>query len=340
MDYGNKKSGKGQKQDEEIGLPPPAQKVKSDKISTLWSGYGSIVRQTYLLDPKDKTRTTVILKHVSASHLAGSNFDVSHERKLISYEVERFFYKNLASKVQGAPVAKLFESGPDSILMEDLAVNYPKENYSYSLDSAKVVLKWLANFHATFWQDTKQAVVPPPSKDVSKAQGVWQQGSYWYLDTRQDEFEQLNDDWKALAVKVDEKLKSDGYTFQTLLHGDAKAANIVFNSEGTECAMYDFQYIGRGYGVKDLVYFLSTGVKNMAQNEKELLGYYHQELVSGLSRKENGVQLAEQYTKDIMMEHYELALVDWLRFMKGWGMWGDSRYVERRVDEIRKKYNW
>ncbi|RYE31695.1 MAG: DUF1679 domain-containing protein, partial [Sphingobacteriales bacterium] len=126
------------------------------------------------------------------------------------------------------------------------------------------------------------AVVPPPSKEVSKAEGVWQQGCYWYLDTRQDEFSGLNEDWKTLGRKVDEKLKGDGYTFQTLTHGDAKSANIVFNSEGTECAMYDFQYVGRGYGVKDLVYFLSTSTRNMAQNEKELLGYYYEELIRAL----------------------------------------------------------
>jgi len=325
---------------EEFCLPSPAQKIKSEKISSLWSGYGSIIRQTYLLNPKDKTRTTAILKHVSADHLAGSHFDVSHERKLISYHVERFFYKNLSKNVEGAAVAKLLDSAPDCVIIEDLSVNYPNERYSSSTESAKIVLRWLANFHASFWQETKQAVVPPPSKEVSKAEGVWQQGCYWYLDTRQDEFSELSEDWKALGIKVDEKLKGDGYTFQTLNHGDAKAANIVFNSEGTECAMYDFQYVGRGYGVKDVVYFLSTSVKNIAQNEKDLLKYYYEELVKGLSRKQNGAQLAEQYTFDIMMEHYEYALIDWLRFMKGWGMWGDSRYVENRVNEIRKKLGW
>jgi len=331
---------KGDKSQEEFSLPSPAQKIKSDKISSLWSGYGSIIRQTYLLNPKDKTKTTAILKQVSADHHAGSNFDESHERKLISYEVERYFYKHLAKNVEGAHVAKILDSGPDCVIIEDLSVNYPKEMYSSSPDSAKVVLKWLANFHASFWQETKEAIVPPPSKVVSKAEGVWQQGCYWYLDTRQDEFSGLDDDWKKLGIKVDEKLKGDGYTFQTLCHGDAKSANIVFNSEGTECAMYDFQYVGRGYGVKDLVYFLSTGVKNAATHEKDLLGYYHQELLKGLARKPNGAQLAEEYTFDIMMEHYEWALIDWLRFMKGWGMWGDYRYVENRVKEIRKKIGW
>ena len=326
------------KDSQEFTLPPPAEKLKSNKISSLWSGYGSIIRQTYCL--KDKTQITAILKHVSADHHAGSNFDVSHERKLISYHVERFFYKHLAKNVEGAAVAKFLEAGPDCIIIEDLAVRFPKEMYSFSPDSAKVVLKWLANFHASFWQETKQAVVPPPSKDISKAEGVWQQGCYWYLDTRQDEFEGLNNDWKELGRKVDEKLKGDGYTFQTLTHGDAKAANIMMNSEGNECAMYDFQYVGRGFGVKDVVYFLSTSVKNMAQNEKDLLGYYHGELVKGLLRKPNGEKLAEEYTVDVMMEHYEWALIDWLRFMKGWGMWGDCKYVENRVNEIRKKLGW
>jgi hypothetical protein len=42
---------------------------------------------------------------------------------------------------------------------------------SFSLAETKVVLSWLAAFHAAFWE------APLP-------QGLWEQGTYWYLDTR------------------------------------------------------------------------------------------------------------------------------------------------------------
>ena len=40
---------------------------------------------------------------------------------------------------------------------------------------AKAAAEWLAGFHAHFWEK------PTP-------EGVWDQGGYWYLDTRPHEF--------------------------------------------------------------------------------------------------------------------------------------------------------
>lgn len=47
-----------------------------------------------------------------------------------------------------------------------------------AVEQAKAAAEWLAGFHAHFWERPR-------------AEGVWEQGGYWYLDTRPDEFEAI-----------------------------------------------------------------------------------------------------------------------------------------------------
>ena len=65
-------------------------------IQSLWSGYGSIDR--YGLVGGD--RATVVLKHVrlpeGGRHPRGWNTDLSHRRKLRSYQVETAWYEHWA----------------------------------------------------------------------------------------------------------------------------------------------------------------------------------------------------------------------------------------------------
>ena len=139
-----------------------------------------------------------------------------------------------------------------------------------------------------------------------------------------------------------------------------KGANIVFNrdvhphrirtkkskaSSTTEvdgavplqCALYDLQYVGLGLPTLDLVYFLGTSVeskllKSLA-DERELLQDYFQELQRAAEAD------ASEYTFDKFWMHWELAIVDWCRFMAGWGFWGNDRWVERRAKEIVARWN-
>lgn len=242
------------------------------------------------------------------------------------------------------PVAETLKD--EALLLEDLSVTYPYSG-PYSAMHARAVLKWLANFHATYWRIKPAAVVAPPLKveNPNEAEGVWEQGGYWYLDTRSEEMESLMsgaDHYPYLIPFVEyvaEKLRGrEGAVGVTLIHGDCKAANIVFNSksiagsEEVKCALYDFQYVGLGFGVQDLAYFIGTSVdRRQLQNEEELLRFYYDELMAALGRK--GVE-ENEYTWEVMMEQWEWALVDWMRFMAGWGCWGNSRWVEIKVEKI------
>lgn len=115
---------------------------------------------------------------------------------------------------------------------------------------------------------------------------------------RREELQCIGSEWAELrqvAEEIDAQLrgrenKSDTSTgqFRTLIHGDSKAANILFGpvktgDEPPECALYDFQYCGGGYGVKDVVYLLVSSVDaRVLQKEEqvkrfpnsEFLGYW------------------------------------------------------------------
>jgi Ser/Thr protein kinase RdoA (MazF antagonist) len=202
--------------------------------------------------------------------------------------------------------------------MSDLRDNYPSSNSGYNLSQAKSCLDWLASFHAAFWEvDTD---------------GVWETGCYWHLETRPDEFEQIDGEWadlKSAAAFIDRELKGNSGKFRTLCHGDFKSANIVHTADGTKCAAYDFQYVGKGYGVKDVAYLFASSLSPTALGkEQELLQYYHEQLTSLLG------DAASSYTFEVMQAHFELALLDYVRFMAGWGFWGNGAWASKRAREM------
>ena len=117
-----------------------------------------------------------------------------------------------------------------------------------------LLIQWLAEFHSYGW-----------NKDLDEIHGLAKEGGYWYLETRKHEWENIPPDWSDLkdaAQPVSERLKSkgSGKLGWTLIHGDFKAANLLFTSPVNndesfmcECAAIDFQYCGGGYGARDLV---------------------------------------------------------------------------------------
>ncbi|KXZ53981.1 hypothetical protein GPECTOR_6g901 [Gonium pectorale] len=191
------------------------------------------------------------------------------------------------------------------------------------------VLSWLASYHAYFWEQ------PTPA-------GLQAQGSYWYLDTRMDEFGKISRSWadlKAVAHKVDERLKSPGsLEFMTCIHGDMKNENILFSADGTRCGVYDFQYTGRSYGMRDVVYLFASSVdsSDLESKEADYLSYYHAELTSRLTEAgAASAAAAARYHTGVMKRHFDLALLDYVRFMAGWGMWGSGvQWATRRARSL------
>jgi hypothetical protein len=194
-------------------LPDELQLLSHTQIASLWSSYGSITSLNVLQknEGRDQQTSSLILKSIHPPAMQGTA-DESHLRKLLSYEVERFFYAHLASRLPAdVKVARSFplvdgQGTSGHLLMEDLRSGFPHPAWgSLSLEATQSVLRWLAGFHATYWNvhlyesavDGKplRLVLPPlqvpqdaSPEDLEKlGNGVWEQGTYWYLDTRGEE---------------------------------------------------------------------------------------------------------------------------------------------------------
>jgi hypothetical protein len=298
-------------------------------IQSLWSGYGSIVR--YGL--KGAAVDTVVVKHVSlpesVAHPRGWNTNLSHQRKLKSYEVETAWYRNWSARCGAdsrVPQCMGLESVGHELIMvlEDLDTSgYPARRTSVTATELHACLCWLAHFHATF-----MGVEPT---------GLWESGSYWHLETRPDELTVLKQEDPALhaaSQTIDQKLKASPY--QTLVHGDAKLANFCFSKDGSSVAAVDFQYVGKGCGMKDVCYLIGSCLDEVAceQQESALLAVYFKALSDAFIRRGTTINL-DALEAD-WRALYPVAWTDFHRFLKGWspGHWKINGYSERLAREV------
>ncbi len=303
---------------------------EGELIQSLWSGYGKILRYSLI----GSSHKTLVVKHVklpeSNSHKYAWGTNLSHKRKLKSYEVEMAFYKNFAQKCDESCrvpfcFAQEIEGDETLMVLEDLnEVGFEERRRSVSLTEIEAVLKWLANFHAVFMFE-----VP---KDL------WEVGTYWHLETRPDELEVLDDfPLKEVAKDIDEILKKS--PFQTLVHGDAKLANFCFSKDGERVAGVDFQYVGGGCGMKDVAYFVGSCLNENSceKYEKELLEIYFSELETAV--KKHNCQLNFEDLKENWTEMYHYAWTDFHRFLKGWSPshWKINTYSEKVSRSIIQK---
>lgn len=269
-----------------ISAPLGARRARrGERIQSLWSGYGEIVRAHLEGGPVE----SVVVKHVTLSTNKG---DIGHRRKVRSYEVEQVFYRSFSSRCDDAcRVPRLFfaRTAPLVLVLEDLdAAGFVGRRRA---DGLARCLSWLAHFHATF-----MGVEP---------RGLWKIGTYWHLATRPEELGRIDDDaLRAAAPILDARLNA--CVHKTLVHGDAKLANFCFAKDGRVAAV-DFQYVGGGCGMKDVAYLISG-----ERDEARLLEHYFRELSPLL--KTDVMSAVEAEWRAL----YPIACVDFYRFLAGW----------------------
>lgn len=290
-------------------------------VQSLWSGQGEIVR--LLID--NNSPGSVIVKSIrlnnQATHPLGWKSELAFDRKKRSYEVEAHWYtcysQQCHSLCRVPGLYRALSAGEKQyMLLEDLSIDFPCIENTLTSSGLLPALSWLANFHASFMQHD--------------AAGLWPIGGYWHLQTRLQEYDNMQDGkLKRAAGWLDSQLSSCHY--KTLIHGDAKLANAMFSSTREEVAMVDFQYTGRGCGVKDLVILLASSLtENERQHhDKELLDYYFHTLSTALNRTVHSscVPAIESEWRSL----YAIAWADYHRFLAGWM----PEHV--RIDDYMKK---
>lgn len=297
------------------------------EVQSLWSGYGGIQK----IALKGADFPSVIVKHVQpdrGTHPRGWNTDLSHQRKLKSYQIETNWYASQENKARNnlarIPACYGTKKEEDEVLLvlEDLdASGFAGRRSSVNETEWQACVRWLAAFH---------------SENLNlESEGLWANGTYWHLETRPDELQRMDDQaLKGSAAAIDRILK--GCQYQTLVHGDAKLANFCFSRDGSEVAAVDFQYVGGGCGMKDLAYFVGSCFRDdeSEKMERVILDFYFAEInrfLMGLGSEVGGDQLEADWRP-----MYRVAWADFHRFMKGWspGHWKLSDYSERVTREV------
>ena len=277
-----------------------------DTLTSLWSGCGSIVE--CMLDAEPCVIKAIkIPRHINHPKIKQSEFAL--KRKQQSYKVEYNFYRlysaYLPTSAKSITCINAINDGDDYALVFK---NFTQYGFAQaSSQHIKAILNWLAFFHAF---------------NLNKpAKGLWQQGNYWHLSTRPDEFNKLKQsadeksDIKNAAHKIDKKLQSSHY--KTLIHGDAKLANFAAN-EQSEILAYDFQYVGAGVGICDVMYFMTSCLSDEQLHTcaDEYLRYYFSQLKNALLVYQPQINADDVIAKWHAL--WPLAWADFYRFLAGW----------------------
>nr|WP_152909367.1 oxidoreductase family protein [Mariprofundus ferrooxydans] len=300
---------------------------RGEVIQSLWSGYGEIVRYGLTGVEID----SAVLKHVvfpsTVHHPRGWHNDLSHRRKVKSYEVEMAWYHDWAGRCdESCRVPHCYASetvGEEHlIVLEDLdGAGFPRRRSKLDLEGVQACLQWLAGFHASF-------IGEQPT-------GLWQTGTYWHLATRPDELAAMGDDAMRDAAPVIDSMLSTA-CFQTIVHGDAKLANFCFSADGGKVAAVDFQYVGGGCGMKDVAYFLGSCLSDQEQEQHEalLLECYFNYLRAALVRHAKPVDF--DALKAEWRGLFPVAQADFYRFLIGWmpGHWKINDYNKRVAQAV------
>jgi thiamine kinase-like enzyme len=294
-------------------------------LQSLWGGYGELVR--LFVDD-----TSIVVKQIQLPkpelHPRGWNTDLSHQRKLKSYQVELAWYQYYAASsvaVTPKPLHVLKTDNQWQLVMEDLhTLGFTNVEKVANKQQLSACLEWLATFHAQHIEE--------------RGLHLWESGTYWHLATRPDELEALTDhELKSAATKIDSVLSSVPY--QTLVHGDAKLANFCFTAKGDSAAAVDFQYVGRGCAMKDVALFMSSAVipAECYETEEWLLAEYFSHLKTAL--KQHQPELNPDDVERAWRPMFPIAWADFQRFVKGWspGHWKINNYTEALTAKALKR---
>ncbi|MFD2166769.1 phosphotransferase [Thalassotalea euphylliae] len=297
-----------------------------ENVQNLWSGYGQIVR-IHSKKQQQQYVVKIVAPPANTSHPRGWNTATGHQRKLLSYQVESAFYQHYAchtDKKCRVPklIARFTHDNKTLLVLEDLDESgFFVRQEAGNKENLTIALDWLANFHASFLH--------------TNADQLWPIGTYWHLGTRKDEWQKMaSSQFKTHAREIETALNNA--TFQTLVHGDAKFANLCFHHDAKSLAAVDFQYVGLGSPVKDIMYLVGSGLESEALYSLEnfVLDTYLAKLKLAINHHDPRFSSWHALEEEIHML-YPVAWADFYRFLMGWNpdSWKVCPYMEEKAEE-------
>lgn len=245
------------------------------------------VRVTYRCgDDHDDLDSTVIAK------LPASD-PVSRNTALVmrSYEKEVRFYEVLAGELPvrtpGLRYADIdVESGSFVLLLDDLApANQGDQLAGCSPDVAALAVAELVGLHAPRWDDPTLLDLPWLRNDDPDGRAMmamlmpmlWDGFRDRYGDAVEDHVRMAGD---AFFPRIAEFMEQpdDG---RTIIHGDYRLDNLLFDDAGPTVAVVDWQTCAIGPAMHDVAYFLGAGLdeRDRREHEGRLVDDYHRALV-------------------------------------------------------------
>ncbi|TMP39467.1 phosphotransferase [Pseudoalteromonas rubra] len=276
----------------------------SQHSKALWSGCGHIYKFSYQGDML-VAKVASVPAQLDHRHITQSEHSLN--RKHRSYEKELMFYRDTAHSYAiecALPEAKAFANRDEAFVF--VFTDFETQGYRNVSKAEPThvtqMVAWLARFHAI-------------GLVSSCAPKVYGRGNYWHLGTRPDEYERMMPGLlKSSANQIDQRLRDCPY--QTLIHGDAKLANFAFSRN--QALGYDFQHIGQGIGVADVMLLLTSLYcgRDLELHAEHYLNLYFEHLSEALAPSWP-LELFNDLEKS-WRKLWTFVWADFHRFLLGW----------------------
>ena len=267
-------------------LGTPVASVEVTAIGTGQTGATYRVAATYAGGPGDAPATFAVK--------LPAQDDAVRERVALGYLSEVEFYSTVTTQV-AIPVPGCFHSeisfdGADFVLlMADMAPAVQGDQIAgCTTDEAALAVEALAGLHGPSWGDRRwfdlPSIVMPKPGDAEAAKGLGDV-AVMAADITLDKLGGKVSDEDRVTLTTSMALVSPWLMAEperfSLMHGDYRLDNLLFDPERTRVTVVDWQTIGLGLPARDLAYFTATSLRpdDRAGLERDLVQRYHRALV-------------------------------------------------------------
>ena len=267
-------------------LGTPVASVEVTAIGTGQTGATYRVAATYAGGPGDAPATFAVK--------LPAQDDAVRERVALGYLSEVEFYSTVTTQVAipvpGCFYSEISSDGADFVLlMADMAPAVQGDQIAgCTTAEAALAVEALAGLHGPSWGDRRwfdlPSIVMPKPGDAEAAKGLGDV-AVMAADITLDKLGGKVSDEDRLTLTTSMGLVTPWLMAEperfSLMHGDYRLDNLLFDPERTRVTVVDWQTIRLGLPTRDLAYFAATSLRpdDRAGLERDLVERYHRALV-------------------------------------------------------------